>query len=77
MLEFKIGARGITNRGSFRDFKSRQKDYKSGEGFQIGAEITNRGKRDFKSGHGLQIGAEHPPTVAQSTNPQGMPVCDL
>ena len=26
--------------------------------FQIGAEITNLGKRDFKSGQGLQIGAE-------------------
>ena len=28
--------------------------------FQIGAEITNGGKRDFKSGQGLQIGAEQP-----------------
>ena len=44
-----IGPRGITNRSSFRDFKSGQKDYKSGqrlqsrqEGLQIGAGITNR-----------------------------------
>ena len=28
-----IGARGITSRGSLRDFKSGQKDYKSGQGF--------------------------------------------
>ena len=35
-------ARGITNRDSFRDFKSGQKDYKSGQGFQIGPEIANR-----------------------------------
>ena len=27
--------------------------------FQIGAEITNQGKRDFKSGQGLQINSEH------------------
>ena len=53
-----IGARGITNRGNFRDFKLEQKDYKSGHGFQIGAEITSRGKRDFKLGQGPQIGAE-------------------
>ena len=39
-----IGARGVTNWGIFRDFKSRQK-------------ITSRG-RDYKSGQGLQIGAE-------------------
>ena len=45
------------------DFKSGQKDHKSGQGFQIEAkrfqiraEITNRGKKDFKSGQGLQIG---------------------
>ena len=48
-----IGARGITNRGSLRDFKSAQKDYKrdfrSGQRLQIGErEITNRG-RDYKS----------------------------
>ena len=61
-----IGARGITNKGSFRDFKSGQKDSHSGQGFQIeakrfqiGAEITNQGKRDLKSIQGLQIGAEH------------------
>ena len=60
-----IGARGITNRGNFKDFNSGQKDYKSRQGFQIGlkrfqigAEITNRGNRDFKSRQGLQIGAE-------------------
>ena len=53
-----IGARGITNRGSLRDFKSGQKNYKSGQRLQIEArEIINRGW-DFKLGHGLQIGAE-------------------
>ena len=36
-----IGARGVTNWGIFRDFKSRQKDYKSGQRLQIGAGITN------------------------------------
>ena len=61
-----IGAREITNKGSFRDFKSRQNDYKSGQRFQIGAkrfqidaEITNRAKRNFESGQRLQISAEH------------------
>ena len=49
----------MTNRGSFRNFKLGQKNYKLGQGFKIGAEITNRGKRDFKSGHRLQIKAEH------------------
>ena len=46
------------------NFKLWQKDYKLEQGFQIGAkrfqvgaEITNRGKRDLKSGQGLQIGA--------------------
>ena len=59
-----VEARGITNRGSLRDFKSAQKDCKFGQGFQIGskrfqigAEITNRGKRDYKQGQGFQIGA--------------------
>ena len=53
-------AREITKRGSFRDLKSGQKNYKSvfKSRFQIGAETTNWGKRDFKSGQGLQIGAE-------------------
>ena len=56
----KRGNKRLKNRGIFRDFKSGQKKYKSGKGFQIGAkrfqigsEITNRGKKDFKSGHGL------------------------
>ena len=47
-----IGAREITNEGSLMDLKSRQKDYKLGQGFQIetkrfqiGArKITNRGR---------------------------------
>ena len=54
-----IGARGITNRG----FKQGQKDYKLGQGFQIGAkrfqigaDITNPGNRHYKSGQGFQIG---------------------
>ena len=62
--ELQIEARGITNRGSLRDFKSGQKDYKLGQGFQIGAkkfqigaEITNRDKRDYKSRQGFEIGA--------------------
>ena len=59
-----IGAREITNRGSIRVFKSGIKDCKSGHGFQtgakrlqIGAKITNWGRRDYKSGQRLQIGA--------------------
>ena len=36
-LGLQIRARWITNRGNFRDFKSGQKDYKLGQGFQIGA----------------------------------------
>ena len=38
MRELQIDAREFTNRGSFRDFKSGQRDYKSGQGLQIGAE---------------------------------------
>ena len=49
--------KGITNRG--KKITNRGRDFKSGQGFQIGADITNRGKRGFKSGQGLQIGAEH------------------
>ena len=59
-----IWARGISNTGSLRDFKSGQKGYKTEQGFQIaarrfqiGAEITYRGKRDYKLGQGFQIGA--------------------
>ena len=58
-----IGERGITNRGSLRDFISGQKEYKLEQGFQIGAkrfqiwaEITNRRKTDYKPGHGFQTG---------------------
>ena len=81
-----IRARGITNRGSLRDFKSEQKDYKSGRSFklgqrdlksgqrlQIGArEITNR-SRDFNSGQGLQIGAEHNTTVFEYSESEYCP----
>ena len=49
----------MTNRGSFRNFKLGQKNYKLGQGFKIRAEITSKGKRDFKSGQGWQIKAEH------------------
>ena len=53
-----IGARGITNRGSLRDFKSGQINFKLRQRLQIGArEITNR-DRNLKSGQGLQIRAE-------------------
>ena len=41
-----------------KGFQNGAKDYKLGQGFQIGAEITNRAKRNFKPGQGLQIGAE-------------------
>ena len=58
-------ARGITNRVNLGDFKSKQKRYKSAQGFQIGAkkvqiraEITNPGRRDYKSGQALKIGSE-------------------
>ena len=50
-----MGARGITNRGNFRDFKSEEIDFKQGQRLH-----KNWGKEDFKSGQGLQIGAEHP-----------------
>ena len=48
-----IGARVITNTGSFRDFKSGKKITNRGK------ETSNRGNRDYKPGQGLQIGAEH------------------
>ena len=39
----RIRARGITNKGSLSDSKSRQRDFKSGqERLLIGAGITNR-----------------------------------
>ena len=37
IMGLQIGARGITNRDSFRDFKSGQKDDKSGQRLQIGS----------------------------------------
>ena len=54
-----IGAREITNRGSFRNFKAGKKDYKSGqrdfelgqEEFQIGTEITNWCRTELKYKH--------------------------
>ena len=53
----KRGNKGIANRGSLKDFKSVQKDWKLEQVFQIGAkrfqigtEITNRGSRDYKPG---------------------------
>ena len=48
-----MGAKGITNRGSFRDFKLGQKDYKSGQGFQVGARGILKWGRDYKSGHNI------------------------
>ena len=40
---FQVGAREITNRGSVRDFKSGNRDFKSGqERLQTEAVITNR-----------------------------------
>ena len=51
------------NMGSLRDFKLEKKDYRSWQGFQIGAKrfqvgakITNWGRRDYKPGQGFQIG---------------------
>ena len=53
----------VTYIGSLRDFKLGQKKYKSGKvfqngpkRFQIGAEITNQGKRNYKPGQGFKIG---------------------
>ena len=43
----KMGNKGVTNRGSFKDFKSGQRFHVGEKRFQIRAEITNRGKRDF------------------------------
>ena len=34
--KLKIGARGITNRDSLREFKSGQKDYESQQGYKTG-----------------------------------------
>ena len=45
----KNGAIEITNKGTFRDFKLGQKDFKSGQRLQIGARgISNQG-RNYKS----------------------------
>ena len=45
---------GITKRGSFRDFKSGQRDFRLGQRLQTGArEISNHG-RDYKSGAGIE-----------------------
>ena len=56
--------KGITNRGSLRDFKSEQTYYKLGQKFQIRTkrfqietEIVNWCKRDYKPGRGFQIRA--------------------
>ena len=57
-MRLQIGARRIANRVSLRDFKLGQKDYKSGQGLQIGARKVINRSRDFKSGQGLQIGAD-------------------
>ena len=51
-MDYKSGQLlGITNRGRFRDYKMREKDYKSGQGLQkrakrlqIGADITNQSR---------------------------------
>ena len=48
--ELQIGARKITNRENFRDFKSEQKDYISVRDFKSG-------QKDFKLEQRLQIGA--------------------
>ena len=66
----KRGNKEITNRVRFQRLPGRR-DYqqgqlkrfplgakRSGQRFQIGAEITNQGKRDYKPGQGIQIGAE-------------------
>ena len=65
----------MTNRRRLGDFKSGQKDYKSGRDFKSGQReyksgqrlqfvargISNRG-RDCKSGQALQVGAEEKST---------------
>ena len=82
LRDYKTGPRGITNRDSVKDFKSGQKDYKLeqkfqiwAKRFQIGAEITNRGKIDYKPGRGLQIGAEHSLPFKKSVIHQWKLVC--
>ena len=62
----KHGNKGLKNRDSLKYFKLGQKYNKLGQGvqtgekrFQIGAEITNRGKRDYILVQGFQIGSEH------------------
>ena len=39
----------ITNWGNFRGFKLGQKDYKSGQGLQIGTRGISKWGRDYKS----------------------------
>ena len=63
ILESTNRGKRVTNIGSLRDFKLGQKKYKSGKvfqtgpkRFQIGAEITNQGKRNYKPGQGFKIG---------------------
>ena len=57
-MGLQIGARGITNRGSFRNSKSGQGfQIEANRRFQIGAEITNRGKRDYKLEQRFEIEA--------------------
>ena len=65
--DYILGQEGLQVGVSLRDFKLWQKDYKSGQRFQLvakrfqnGIEITNGGKNDYKPGQGLQIGAEQP-----------------
>ena len=50
--------RGLQIGVGFRDYKSGQGFQIGTKRFQIGAEITNPGKRDFKLGQRLQIDAE-------------------
>ena len=51
-----IGARGITNRGNFKDFQSGQRDYKSRQGFLIGQTDFTRGTEHKSGQKGFQIG---------------------
>ena len=53
-----IQARKISNRGSFRDFKSGERDFKLRQILKIGVRWISNWDRNYESGKGLQFGAE-------------------
>ena len=52
------GKKDFSNRGSFRDFKSGERDFKLRQILKIGVRWISNWDRDYKSGKGLQFGAE-------------------